>query len=234
MKQRSGVRGRGSAKEAQDSRLLTFLALLASLLVTCCITFGTAVHAASIDDIVNGLQKRLSEIHDVKGTFSQTSYLKDLEKTEKYSGDFYIKKPSGVMWEYNAPRDEKVIMNGKDTWIYRQALKQAIKTRFSREAYSQVPIALLNSLENLSADFDITVMEDETLTLKPKHQMGFIREIGIKTSPKNFPVRTLKVFDVYGNVITIELANIKTNSGLADSLFTFTPPQGVEIFDMNQ
>jgi outer membrane lipoprotein carrier protein len=211
-----------------------FQIILLSLILTLNSSLLHVVHAASVDDIVNDLQKRLSGIHDLKGSFSQTSYLKDLEKTETYSGDFYIKKPSGVMWEYNPPRDEKVIINGTDTWIYRQALKQAIKTRFSREAYSQVPIALLNSLENLRADFYITVMENETLTLKPKHQMGFIREIGIKTSPKNFPVKTLTVFDMYGNVITIELANIKTNSGLADSLFTFTAPQGVEIFDMNQ
>jgi len=223
-----------SEKETQNSKLLAYSALFTLLLFTCYVSFAAAVQAATADDIVSDLQKRFSEVHDVKGTFSQTSYLKDIEKTETYSGAFYIKKPSGVMWEYKTPRDERVIINGTDTWIYRQSLKQAIKTRFSREAYSQVPIALLNSLENLRADFDITVMEDETLNLKPKHQMGFIREIVIKTSPKNFPVKTLKVFDIYGNIITIELANIKTNSGLNDSLFTFTAPQGVEVFDMNQ
>jgi outer membrane lipoprotein carrier protein len=138
------------------------------------------------------------------------------------------------MWEYTAPRDEKIIINGTETWIYKKSQKQVIKTRFSKEAYSQVPIALLNSLENLRADFDITIMEQDTLNLKPKHKMGFIQEIILKTSSKNFPVKTLKVFDVYGNKITIELTDIKTNNGLDDSLFTFTAPPGVEVFDMSQ
>jgi outer membrane lipoprotein carrier protein len=235
VKQRSALSAQHSAKEALGLRGMPSLRKSGGFLILFLfiISIVSFVHAATDDDDVNELQKKFSLIRDVKGTFSQTSYLKDLEKTETYSGSFYIKKPSGVMWEYKTPRDEKVIMNGTDTWIYRQSLRQAIKTRFSKEAYSQVPIALLNSLENLRADFDITVTENETLNLKPRHQMGFIREIVIKTSPGNFPVKTLKVFDIYGNVITIELANIKTNSGLDDSLFTFTAPQGVEVFDMN-
>jgi outer membrane lipoprotein carrier protein len=190
--------------------------------------------ALSVDDMIDDIQKKFAGIHDMKGAFSQTSYLKDLEKTETYAGAFYIKKPSGIMWEYKAPRDEKVIINGTDTWIYKKSQKQAVKTRFSKEAYSQVPIALLNDLENLRADFDITLMEQDTLNLKPKHQMGFIREIILKTNSKNFPVKMLEIFDAYGNKITIALTGIKTNSGLDDSLFTFTPPPGVEVYDMGQ
>ena len=204
------------------------------ILIVFIFSLVTSVHAAAVDDIVNNIQKKLSGIHDMKGTFSQTSYLKDIEKTETYAGTFYIKKPSGIMWEYIAPRDEKIIINGTETWIYKKSQKQAIKTRFSKDAYNQVPIALLNALENLGADFDITIMEQDTLNLKPKHQMGFIQEIILKTSSKNFPVKMLKVFDVYGNKITIELKDIKTNNGLDDSLFTFSAPPGVEVFDMRQ
>jgi outer membrane lipoprotein carrier protein len=195
---------------------------------------AASVHAAPVDDLVSDLQKKLSEIHDLKGAFSQTSYLKDLGKTETYSGAFYIKKPSGVMWEYKTPRDEKVIITGKDTWIYKKSQKQAIKTKFSKEAYNQVPIALLNGLENLRDDFEVSLLAQNTLGLKPKHSIGFVQGIILKVGSMNFPVEQLTIFDTYGNVITIELSHLKINSGLDDSLFTFTPPQGVEVFDMNQ
>jgi outer membrane lipoprotein carrier protein len=224
-----------SAKKLVTCHLspVTFL-LFTFLLFTIHYSLVTSVHAAAVDDVVNSIQKKFSGIHDIKGTFSQTSYLKDIEKTETYAGTFYIKKPSGIMWEYTAPRDEKIIINGTETWIYKKSQKQVIKTKFSKEAYSQVPIALLNSLENIRADFDITIVEQDTLNLKPKHQMGFIQEIILKTSSKIFPVKTLKVFDVYGNKITIELTDIKTNNGLDDSLFIFSAPPGVEVFDMSQ
>ncbi|MBI5409045.1 MAG: outer membrane lipoprotein chaperone LolA [Nitrospirae bacterium] len=194
----------------------------------------TVAHSATVDDVVNDLEKRFAEIKDVKGSFSQTSYLKDLEREEKYSGAFFIKKPSQMMWEYAAPRDEKVIINGTDTWIYKKSQKQAIKTRFSKETYSQVPIALLNSLENLRTDFDITLSEKDSLELKPKHQIGFIKEIILKTSSKKFPVKTLKVLDTYGNKITLELKDVETNTKPDDSLFIFTAPQGIEVYDMSQ
>jgi len=194
----------------------------------------TVLHAATLDDVVNDLRTRLSGIQSVKGTFSQTSYLKDLEREEKYSGAFFIKKPSQLMWEYKTPRDEKVIINGTETWVYKKSEKQAIKTGFSKEAYSQVPIALLNSLENIRTDFDIALAEKDVLRLRPKHRLGFIQEIILKAGAKGFPVKTLKVFDMYGNIITIELAGVEVNPKLDDALFQFAPPPGVEVFDMNR
>ncbi|RJQ52580.1 MAG: outer membrane lipoprotein carrier protein LolA [Nitrospiraceae bacterium] len=229
------IRIQDSRFKIQDSELnFLILFILIFSLFTVHLSLVTGVHAATVDDTVNDLQKKFSGINDIKGAFTQTSYLKDLEKTETYAGTFYIRKPSGIMWEYKAPRDEKVIINGTDTWVYKKSQKQAIKTRFSKEAYSQAPIALLNSMENLRADFDISLMGQDSLKLRPKHQVGVIREMVIKTGAKNFPVKTLKVFDMYGNIITIELADTKTNSGLADSLFVFTAPPGVEVFDMSQ
>ena len=198
-----------------------------------CLLFTTA-YASTAGDVVSDIQKKFSAIKDVKGTFSQTSYLKDLEKTEKYSGTFYIKKPYAIMWEYKSPRDEKVFVNNTVTWIYKKAQNQAIKTRFSKETYSQVPIALLSSLDDLSTNFDISNADQDHLNLKPKKQMGTIREIIVETSPGSFPVKSLTDIDQYGNIIMIELRDIKINSGLEDSLFIFNPPPGVEVFDMSQ
>ena len=198
-----------------------------------CLLFTTA-YASTAGDVVSDIQKKFSAIKDVKGTFSQTSYLKDLEKTEKYSGTFYIKKPYAIMWEYKSPRDEKVFVNNTVTWIYKKAQNQAIKTRFSKETYSQVPIALLSSLDDLSTNFDISNADQDHLNLKPKKQMGTIREIIVETSPGSFPVKSLTAIDQYGNIIMIELRDIKINSGLEDSLFIFNPPPGVEVFDMSQ
>jgi len=208
--------------------------LVTILIFICHLSLVTVIHAATTDDIVNDIQKKFSAINDLKGTFSQTSYLKDLEKTERYAGTFYIKKPYAIMWEYKAPRDEKMFINNTDTWIYKKSQKQAIKTRFSKEAYSQVPIALLNSLDDLKSDFDISHAEQGHLNLKPKKQMGTIREIIVETAPGSFPVKSLTAVDQYGNIIMIELGDIKINSGLADSIFIFNPPPGVEVFDMTR
>ncbi|UCD36312.1 MAG: outer membrane lipoprotein chaperone LolA [Nitrospiraceae bacterium] len=192
---------------------------------------------AGVDDDVSktvaDLQKRFSEIKDLKGSFIQKSYIKDLEDTQEYAGTFFIRKPSSMMWEYAAPRDEKVLINGQETWIYKKSENQVIKTRFTRKEYSQVPIALLAGLENISDEFDITVPEKNALQLIPKKKTGFIRYLVLETGNGSMPVKMFTIFDTYGNIIMIELKDVQTNPGLEDSLFTFTVPPGAEVYDMS-
>ncbi len=212
------------------NKLFTRTVLLLSLI------FSPSSYASSaaVDATVASLQKQFASIKDIKGKFMQKSYIKDLEETQEYSGTFFIKKPSRMMWEYAAPRDEKVVINNMDTWIYKKSQNQVVKTTFTKEAYSQVPIALLTSLENIGADFDITMPEKNALQLAPKRKIGFIKTIVLELSSEDMPVKMFTIFDTYGNIIMIELKNVQTNQGLNDSIFTFKIPPGAEVYDMSK
>ncbi len=194
----------------------------------------TAASAATLDEIVESLQQQLASVTDIKGSFAQTSYIEDIEQTQKYSGMFFIKKPSNMMWEYSKPRDEKVVISNSTTWIYKKSENQVIKTKFSNKSYSQVPITLLASFENIRDDYDISIPEKNALQLIPKHDIGFIKTIVIETVKGNFPIKMFTEIDIYGNIIMIELSNISTNSGLDDELFIFKIPPGAEVYDMSQ
>lgn len=194
----------------------------------------TPVSAAGLDETVDRIQKTFSGITDLQGSFAQTSYIKDLEETQKYSGTFFLKKPSSVMWEYATPRDEKVVIRDTDTWIYKKSENQVIRTTFSKEAYSQVPIALLSGMERIREDFNISVPEEHALQLIPKQRIGFIKTIVMEVSPDDFPVKMFTVIDTYGNIIMIELTGVTVNPGLDDTLFIFTPPPGAEVYDMSK
>ncbi len=220
-------------KKVQSSKFKVQSSVIALLIISS-LAVSTHASAAGVDNLVNRIQKKFSGIKDISGTFSQSSYIRDIEQTQKYSGRFFIKKPSRMMWEYSSPRDEKVIINNTDTWIYRKSLNQVIKMKFTKKAYSQVPIALLDSLENIRTDFDIRMTKENALQLKPKHRVGMIKTLVLETAPGNFPIKMFTIFDTYGNVIMIELNDIKINSGLKDSLFVFKVPPGAEVFDMGE
>ncbi len=190
--------------------------------------------AGNLSMTVNEIQNKLSKINDITGRFSQTSYIKDLEQTQKYSGSFFIKKPFQMMWEYKKPRDEKVVIHDTDTWIYKKSQNQVIKTKFSKEAYSQVPIALLGSLENLRDDFDITMTAENAIQLVPKQRIVSIKTLLLETVSGDFPLKMFTIFDKYGNIIMIELTDIEINPGLDDSFFLFKIPPGAEVFDLSQ
>lgn len=214
-------------------KIRNFFALLSMMI---CLSMPSAAAASTADELVERIQKTFAGIKDIQGAFSQTSYIKDLEETQRYSGTFFIKKPAQMMWEYANPRDEKVVIKDNDTWIYKKSQNQVIKTKFSKEAYGQVPIALLSSFENIESDFNITMPEKNALQLEPKRKLGAIKTLVMETdpSPGDFPVKMFTVLDTYGNIIMIELNNVKTNPGIDDSLFIFQIPPGVEVFDMSQ
>jgi outer membrane lipoprotein carrier protein len=190
--------------------------------------------ASEMSSVVDRIQDTFSGIKDIQGTFSQTSYIKDLEETQKYAGTFFIKKPSQAQWEYEKPRDEKIVINDTQTFIYKKAENQVIKTQISKEAYSQAPITLLSRFENIRNDFDISMPEENALQLVPKSQIGFIHTLVLETVPEGFPVKMFTILDTYGNIIMIELNSVKLNTGLKDDFFNFKIPEGAEVYDMNQ
>ncbi len=199
-----------------------------------CCFFPSLSSAASVDDVVQGLHDRYAVIEDMKGKFSQTSHLKDLERIEKYEGEFSVKKPSSLRWKYRKPRDEEVVIREKETWIYKKGDKQVLKTSLTEGAYGQIPIALLNSLGDLSKDFDITLVREGILELKPKRPMGYIQGILLELAPGDFPIKKFSVLDTQGNQVIVEVKDVQINSGLEDSLFQFTAPPGVEVFDLSE
>ncbi len=202
--------------------------------VYCLLSIVSTSHASTVDEVVGRIQKIYGEIKEVQGKFSQTSYIKDLDKIERYEGEFFIKKPSSMRWNFSKPRDEEVIIKENDIWIYKKSEKQALKSAFSKDAYNHVPIALLNNFGDLKNNFDIKLIKDDTLELTPKRRMGFINKLLLEINSTDFPVKTFSVFDLYGNKINITIKNVKINSGLEDSIFIFKLQPGVEVFDLNQ
>jgi outer membrane lipoprotein carrier protein len=180
------------------------------------------------------MQEEFESIKDLSGKFEQKSYIKDLEQTQEFKGFFFLKKPARMMWEYEDPRDEKVVINDKDTFIFKKSQNQVIRTKFSEESYSQVPIAMLESFDNIRNDFNISMPEKNALKLIPKQKIGHIKSVIMETSSQGFPIQMFTILDTYGNIIMIELKDIKTNPGLKDELFNFQIPPGAEVFDMSQ
>jgi outer membrane lipoprotein carrier protein len=199
----------------------------------CLLIFVTMADAVTVNEAVERIQKEYSGIYDLSGKFSQTSLIKDLKRTEKYEGSFFIKKPSRMRWRYEKPRDEEVIIKETDLWIYRKSDRQVVRSTFSRQTHGQVPIVLLEGFGDMRANFDITMMDEGTLKLKPKYQMGLIKEILLEINPTGFPVKGFTILDMYGNRIVIKLREVKTNTGLEDSLFIFNIPPGVEVINLN-
>jgi outer membrane lipoprotein carrier protein len=179
------------------------------------------------DDEVARIQKAYEVIKDIKGDFVQKSYIKDLKRTDTFTGQFFIKPPS-MKWEFKGDKPQVVYITGNEILIYQKKEKQVFKTKFDRDTYGQAPIALLGGFGDINKEFDVS-MKKSRLLLKPRKPMGAIVQIELTPSYGVFPIEALTIFDTASNRIDITLKDVRVNTGLDERVFAFTPPKDVTV-----
>lgn len=204
------------------------------LLFTFHFSLFTVFFAASsvVEEDITRIQKAYENIKDIKGSFMQKSYIKDLKRVDTYRGDFFIKRPMKMRWEYKGEKPQEVIINNEDIIIYQKKERQAFKGKFDRDTYGQVPIALLSGFGKIQEEFYVSEKNGKLL-LKPRNSMGGIVSIEIVPSEGEFPISSFIINDSNANNIEIILNDIKINTGLKDSLFEPSLPGDVNIYEYN-
>jgi outer membrane lipoprotein carrier protein len=196
-----------------------------------CIMYHASCIASEVDEVMR-IQEAYKGIDDIKGTFIQKSYIKDLKRTDTYKGMLFIKMPSKMRWEYRGDKPQEVIINGDKIVIYKKSERQAFKGIFNRQTYGQAPVALLGGFGKIEEEFNITTKAGRLL-LKPKTQMGSIVSIEIETSDEKFPIKSFAINDTRSNRIEITLRNIEINTGIKEGMFNLSLPEGTNIYEHN-
>jgi len=192
------------------------------------------VISSGSDLTVEKIQKAYEGIRDIRGSFVQKSYIRDLKRTDTFKGTFMIKMPAMVRWQYHGDgHDTDVIISKDEMVIYQKKDKQAFKGRFDRATYGQAPIALLSGFGEIEREFD-TEMKNGRLILRPKRQMGNVISIEITPSDGEFPIGSLSIIDSRSNRIDITLRDVTLNTGIKDSVFDFSLPRGVSMYEYGQ
>ncbi|MBI5632418.1 MAG: outer membrane lipoprotein carrier protein LolA [Nitrospirae bacterium] len=185
--------------------------------------------AAGTDDAVARIQKAYEGIKDMKGTFVQKNVIRDLNKTDTYTGEFFVKRPLRMKWAYKGKASQDLLINNDTVLIYKKGDNQAYRSKFNKETYGQSPVVLLTGMGNIKEEFTITGSE-KILTLKPKKSMAGIVSITLHLSDTDFPIRAFTIRDGR-NTVEIELKEIKINTGIKDSLFDLNLPKGVNVYE---
>lgn len=154
-------------------------------------------------------------------------------------------------WEYRKPSIQEIISDGQIMWVYIPENRQVIESDISQlnAQQGQNPVTFLSGLGNLSRDFVINWSPAKTdqagdyiLQLKPRENSQFIQQIEVVVSHEAvnswqmqqktgqiFPISATHITDPSGNRTTIEFHDIQVNQSLADKLFSFIRPDGVEL-----
>ena len=197
------------------------------------------VSANSLDSVAINIQKSYDAIKDFKAQFVQESVVKswNAQQVQKAEGSVYFKKEGKMFWDYQNPTPQQIISDGKMIWFYEPEDEQVTVTEVTDGLQSQISADLLNGKAQLTRDFtvkDITTEADEqtgtiVLELIPRSSQQNLSKIIMRLNNENFQIYQTEVYDLFENLTRITFSQIRIDTNLDDSLFTFTPPPGVEI-----
>jgi outer membrane lipoprotein carrier protein len=192
----------------------------------------------SLDEVVTQVQEQYERHGDFKAHFVQESLVKSLGKKQSSEGMVYFKKPGKMRWTYEKPFKQEIISDGKTLWNYRAEDKQVMVSQMSQTVQGKVPSTFLAGLGNLKRDFQArwakepSGKEPYSIELTPREIQGSLEKLYLLVDRENYHILQAKIQDVMGNTTQIRFSRIQFDNRLPDSLFSFTPPPGVEVFHL--
>lgn len=214
----------------------------AVLLAAAVALFSPARSGASIapdQRLAEALQKKYDAIKDFSADFVHVYQGGVLRKRVTERGHVLIKKPGKMRWEYQSPEPKLFVSDGVKIYSYMPQDKQVIVSTVPGNDEAPTPVLFLSGRGNILRDFtdsaaDTPVMRDLPagsvgLKLVPKSPQADYDWLVVAVEPASLRIVGLVTIDAQGGQSSFSFANLKENVGLADKLFEFKIPRGVDV-----
>jgi outer membrane lipoprotein carrier protein len=188
--------------------------------------------------LIEKMQKNYDQAKDFHAHFSQKYTNVAFNRTKVSSGEVSFKKGGKMRWDYDKPDPQMFVSDGKTLWLYEPEDKQAFRQSLKE---SQLPgaLAFLLGKGKLTDEFDIALAGeiaygnkvDYRLSLKPKQPQATYKSIYFIVDAKTFYVTESVLVNAQGDINDITFSDVKVNTKLPDSLFSWKPPAGVRPID---
>ena len=195
--------------------------------------------AASPDlhTLAQAVDEHYNRLRSLQAEFTETYKGAGMDRSE--SGTLWLKKPGKMRWEYRSPRDKLFLSDGKDAWFYVPGDKQVRKTPVKKLEDLRSPLGFLlgktrleKELQSLGFAPDIAPLEPGNYVLRgvPRGMADRITQILLEVTTEN-RIRRIQIDDVDGSTTEYRFSQPKEDVAVADNLFHFAPPPGVETIE---
>jgi outer membrane lipoprotein carrier protein len=210
--------------------------IFAALLIPACLR-GQATDVASTAHAVDDHYNRLKTF---KGSFVEAYQGPGVSRTE--SGTVWLKKPGRMRWEYREPKQKLFLTDSENAYFYVAGDRQARKTSLNKIDDIRSPLRYLlgktkleKELDHLSLAPDIAPLEPGNVVLRgvPKGMTDRINEVLLEISPAH-QIARIVIQGADGASTDFRFSGMQENIPLADSLFRFNLPPGVQMIQDDQ
>ncbi len=178
------------------------------------------------------LKKSLEKLSNIAGFnchFDQLIAYND-GSSQSYSGELAVRKPGRFRWQYRLPYEQLYIGDGEVIWHYEADLMQAERLS-DLESVDPVVMRLLDGRIAFSDIHLLRQERDQGLNVRRYQiQIGDAPAVWLGLS-RYGDLSSIERQDVLGNSNRITLSTCSFIAP-AENLFSFTPPDGVEVLDL--
>jgi outer membrane lipoprotein carrier protein len=223
-----------SKHKIKPSKLGGFLLAICALWIN----YGFAADSKNADEIVDSLQKSYEATADFVADFRQETEVKTLNRNLKAWGKVSFKRPGKMFWQYEEPKGQFVLADGKHLYFYQPEQNQVIKSPLKNAFRSDIPLSFMLGIGNLKKDFKAALKATEPtqyiLRLEPKGESGGFSEILVGVTKASSDISWVSVRDASNNLTTIRFSGMRKAVGVKDSLFQLEVPKGVDVVELGQ
>jgi outer membrane lipoprotein carrier protein len=187
--------------------------------------------------IAQAVDHRYNRLQTLQAEFTETYRGAGIERTE--SGSLWLKKPGKMRWEYRSPKEKLFLSDGKDAWFYLPGDHQVRRSSARRLDDLRSPLGFLlgktrleKELDGLSAAPDLAPLTPGNIVLRgvPKAMANRVNEVVLEITP-DYHIARIQFEEADESVTEYRFSGERENVAIADQLFRFSPPHGVEIVD---
>ena len=189
-----------------------------------------ALPLSAMADGIASLKAFYADTTSVKADFTQVVTDKQGRKVQEVQGEMQLKRPNKFRWDYSKPFEQQIISDGKQVWLYDTELAQ-VTVRGISKALGSSPAALLAGGETLEKNFKLknasTKDSLEWINAIPLEPDSGFEKIYIGFSDNK--LQKMELIDSFGHTTRIEFSNLSQNTTIADKVFVFKVPKGVDV-----
>lgn len=210
------------------------------LLICAFFPAGLKAQAPDLHKLADKVDKHYNTIRSLQADFTETYRGGGMSRTE--DGVMYLKKPGMMRWEYMTPRHKLFITDGKTAWFYVPGERQARRTSVKKLDDLRSPLRYLLGKTKLEKEFDgLSLVSSDPSAAPgnyvfrgvPKGMDDRVQESRLEVTPDGTIVR-ISLEELDGSYTEFRFHQQRTNLQMADTMFKFKPPTGVEVMEATE
>jgi len=210
--------------------------LLSTLLLLTILALTATAADYTVDEVVAKVKASYANATSLTCDVRRVTASGMLGQRRVVRGTLRMLLPEMFRIDYVSPYEQSLICNGETVWIYTPQNEQVVVSSVTDYQEREMLGNLIGYFERDYTYEDAGRAEVDgrpTMVLKMVARSDEVAYPGgrLWVDTERWLPAEVELTDDIGNTISYRLSNIKLNQSLSKSIFSFTPPEGVEVIE---